>query len=697
MKGRIRKKFTVAMVAALLMTTINQVHSDEGMWLYDDPPLEQLQSKYGYRPTPQWLEHLQKSSIRFNNGGSGSFVSEDGLVLSNHHVGAGALEKLSTQEKNILADGFYARTRAEELKCHDLELNVLMSIEDVTEQVNAVITPELSPEEALKARREVMSRLEQESLEATGLRSDVVTLFQGGKYSLYRYKRYTDVRLVFAPESDIGFFGGDPDNFEYPRYNLDVSFFRVYENDQPAKVEHYLDWSADGVSDGELIFVSGHPGSTSRLITHDELIFARDLALPYTLERLYRLGGLYLAWADRNRENARRAHQAIMGVQNTRKALGGRYAGLLDPDLVAGKALAERSLINAMKDSERFKGALPAYEVIGEAQKAYARDFLPIRMWEWGQAFNSSYFGIARTLLRHSVEKEKPNGERLREYRDSNKVSLELGLFSEAPIYDDFETLRLCDALKFAIGKLGYNDSLVQKVLDGKTPEARAAELIQGTTLKAVQNRKAIYEMSTEEILKLNDPMIELAQLVDEPSRALRKVYEEQDEQTRQAHDKIAQARFALLSEHTYPDATFTLRLSYGAVLGYEETGRQIPFQTTVGGMYAHAEEHQHQPPFRLPDSWMKAREKVDPATPCNFVSTPDIIGGNSGSPVVNRAGEFVGIVFDGNIPSLVWDYAYSDKQGRATSVNSQFIMEALRKVYDAGELAREIKNGNNK
>ncbi len=661
MKGRIRKKFTVAMVAALLMTTINQVHSDEGMWLYDDPPLEQLQSKYGYRPTPQWLEHLQKSSIRFNNGGSGSFVSEDGLVISNHHVGAGALEKLSTQEKNILADGFYARTRAEELKCHDLELNVLMSIEDVTEQVNAVITPELSPEEALKARREVMSRLEQESLEATGLRSDVVTLFQGGKYSLYRYKRYTDVRLVFAPESDIGFFGGDPDNFEYPRYNLDVSFFRVYENDQPAKVEHYLDWSADGVSDGELIFVSGHPGSTSRLITQDELIFARDVSQPYTLERLNRLEVLYMAWAERNEENARRAHQAIMGVQNSRKAISGRYAGLLDPDLLSAKAAAEESLIRSM------------------------------------QAFNTSYFGIARTLLRHAEEKGKPNGERLREFRDSNKVSLELGLFSEAPIYDDFETLRLCDALKFAIGKLGYNDSLVQKVLDGKTPEARAAELIQGTTLKAVQNRKAIYEMSTEEILKLNDPMIELAQLVDEPSRALRKVYEEQDEQTRQAHDKIAQARFALLSEHTYPDATFTLRLSYGAVLGYEEAGRQIPFQTTIEGMYAHAEEHQHQPPFRLPDSWMKAREKVDPATPCNFVSTPDIIGGNSGSPVVNRAGEFVGIIFDGNIPSLVWDYAYSDKQGRATSVNSQFIMEALRKVYDAGELAREIKNGNNK
>lgn len=694
MKAKIRKKIAAALGAAFLITTMSQVYSDEGMWLYDDPPLEQLQARYGYRPDAQWLEHLQKSSVRFNNGGSGSFISEDGLVISNHHVGAGALEKLSTQEKNILADGFYAGSPAGELKCHDLELNVLMSIEDVTERVNAAIKPEMSPEEALKARRAVMSRLEKESLEATGLRSDVVTLFQGGKYSLYRYKRYTDVRLVFAPESDIGFFGGDPDNFEYPRYNLDISLFRVYEEDKPAKVEHYLRWSPNGVSDGELIFVSGHPGSTSRLITQDELIFARDIALPHTLERLNRLEVLYLAWAERNQENARRAHQAIMGVQNSRKAIGGRYGGLLDPDLLSAKAAAEESLIRSMKASPEFRGSVAAYDVIALAQKTFARNFVEYRIWESAQAFNSSYFGIARLLLRHAEEKDKPNGERLREFRDSNKVSLELGLFSEAPIYDDFEMLRLCDALKFAIGKLGYDNELVQKVLDGKAPETRAAELIQGTKLKSVDTRRVFYEMSAEEIEKQNDPMIELARLVDSEARSLRKLYEEQDELTRQAHDKIAKARFALLKEHTYPDATFTLRLSYGTALGYEEAGRQIPFQTTIGGMYAHAKAHNHQPPFKLPESWMKAREKVDLSTPCNFVSTADIIGGNSGSPVVNRAGEYVGIIFDGNIPSLVWDYAYSSKQGRATSVNSQFIMEAFKKVYGADALAREIEKG---
>ncbi len=694
MKAKIRKKFTAALVAAFLMTTMTQVYSDEGMWLYDDPPLDQLEAKYGYRPDAQWLEHLQKSSIRFNNGGSGSFISEDGLVLSNHHVGAGALEKLSTQEKNILADGFYASSREQELKCHDLELNVLMSIEDVTGRVNAVIKPEMSPEEALKARREVMSRLEKESLEATGLRSDVVTLFQGGKYSLYRYKRYTDVRLVFAPESDIGFFGGDPDNFEYPRYNLDISLFRVYEEGKPARVEHYLRWCPTGVGDGELIFVSGHPGSTSRLITQDELVFARDVSQPYTLERLNRLEVLYLAWAERNGENARRAHQAIMGVQNGRKAISGRYAGLLDPDMLSAKAAAEESLIRSMKASPEFQGSVAAYDVIAAAQKVFARNYTDYRMWEGGHAFNSSYFGIARTLLRHAEEKGKPNGERLREFRDSNRVSLELGLFSEAPIYEDFEMLRLCDALKFAIGKLGYENEMVQKVLDGKSPEARAAELIRGTKLKSVDTRKALYEMSAEEIEKQNDPMIELARWVDAQARSLRKLYEEQDELTRQAHDKIAKARFALVKEHTYPDATFTLRLSYGTALGYEEAGQKVPFQTTVGGMYAHAEEHQHQPPFKLPESWMKAQEKVDSSTPCNFVSTADIIGGNSGSPVVNRAGEFVGIIFDGNIPSLVWDYAYSSKQGRATSVNSQFIMEAFKKVYGADELAREIEKG---
>lgn len=691
MKQKKKSFFATAVVAATMILGMSSVYSDEGMWLYDDPPVEVLQAKYGFTPTPQWLEHLQKSSVRFNNGGSASFISEDGLVISNHHVGADALEKLSTEENNLLANGFYAPSQAEELKCHDLELNVLISMEDVTDKVSAAVTADMKPEDAAKARRAVMSKLEQESLNETGLRSDVVTLFQGGKYSLYRYKRYTDVRLVFAPEAQIGFFGGDPDNFEYPRYNLDISIFRVYENNAPAKVPHHLSWSMKGVSENELIFVSGHPGSTERLITMDELKAERDLVLPYVLQRLNRMEVLYTSWAARTQENARRAHESILGVQNGRKALGGRFAGLLDPSLMAKKTAEEKTLKDAMAKSDTFKDTLQAYQQIAEVEKSGKTDYVAYRMWEGAHAFNSRYFGIARTLLRNAEEKCKPSEDRLREFRDSNKVSLELGLFSTAPIYDDFELLRLTDALKFVVEKLGFDDPLVQKVLAGKSPEARALELINGTKLKNVDVRKELYRLSSEDIQKRNDPMIELARVVDAQARALRKMYEAQSEVSKQAHDKIAKARFALMKGHTYPDATFTLRLAFGIASGYEEGGKQLPFQTTIGGMYQHAKAHDYISPFDLPESWMKAVDKVDLTTPCNFVSTADIIGGNSGSPVVNRAGEFVGIIFDGNIQSLVLDYAYSETQARATSVNCQFILEALRKVYHADALADEI------
>lgn len=685
---------TAVMAAAALTLSMDRVYSDEGMWLYDDPPLEILKAKYNYSPGAEWLEHLQKASVRFNNGGSGSFVSADGLVISNHHVGAGALEKLSTEENNIFANGFYARTPAEELRCHDLELNVLMSIEDVTDQVNAVIRPEMSSEEAVKARREIMAKIEAESLEKTGLRSDVVTLFQGGKYSLYRYKRYTDVRLVFAPESLIASFGGDTDNFEYPRYDLDISIFRVYENDKPAKIDHYLTWNLKGVAENDLIFMSGNPGSTSRLITMAELKSDRDLVLPYTLQRLNRLEVLYSVWAARSKENSRRATQSILGIQNARKALGGHFTGLLDPSLIAKKEAEEKALKEAIAASKEYKDTLKAFDQIAQIEKDVAESYLPYRIWENAQAFNSTYFGFARTLLRNAEEKSKPSGERLREFRDSNKVSMELGLFSEAPVYEDFEILRLTDSLKFAIEQMGYNDPLVQRVLAGKSPEARAFELVKNTQIKTVERRKAIYDMSPVEIQKLNDPMIEVARVVDGAARQLRKIGEEQSELTKQAHDKIAKARFALMKEHSYPDATFTLRLSYGQVKGYEEAGQAIPFQTDLKGMYAHAEDHDYEGDFDLPESWKKPLKALDLTTPCNFVSTADIIGGNSGSPVVNRAGEFVGIVFDGNIQSLVGEYVYTDVQARATSINCQFIIEALNKVYGAEDLAKEILNG---
>jgi hypothetical protein len=681
-------------LAMTLSASLAAASADEGMWLYNAPPRQLLQERHGFDPTPAWLEHVQKSSIRFNSGGSGSFVSADGLLISNHHVGSDDLQKLSDAQHDYLRTGFHARTRADEKKCLDLELNVLMSIEDVTSRVNAAVTPGLSAEAAFTARRSVRAAIEKESLAQTGLRSDVVTLYQGGAYHLYRYKRYTDVRLVFAPEQQIAFFGGDPDNFEYPRYNLDICLFRAYENGLPAEIEHYLKWSVAGVTENELVLVSGHPGNTSRQLTFAELEHLRDQRFPYALARLHRLEVLLGAWGERSNENARRAKERLFGLQNSRKARAGMYAGLLDPELMRSKQAAENQLRTAIAAQPELKDTLAAWDRIAAAQQVMASNALPYALLEGAHGFDSTLFHLARTLLRGADERAKPNGERLEAFRDSNRESLELELFSAEPLYDDFETLRLADSLAWLVEKLGAAHPLLVPVLAGQSPRARAAALVTGTKLKDVAFRKQLHAGTAAEMQTARDPMIELARLVDPEARRLRQLTETQEEVKRQAYAKIAAARFALEKGSTYPDATFTLRLAFGLVQGYLEDGRKVPFQTTLAGLYDRAAEHQNRPPFDLPPQWVKRKSRLDLTTPFNFVSTADIIGGNSGSPVVNRAGEFVGIIFDGNIQSLVLDFIYTETQARAVSVNSQSILEALRKVYDAKELADELVKG---
>lgn len=669
-------------------------HAEEGMWLFTDPPRRQILDQYGFDVTDPWLDHLMKSSIRFNSGGSGSFVSEDGLVISNHHVGADALQKLSTQEKDYLREGFLARSLAEEVQCVDLELNVLQTIEDVTARVNAAVPASADPEESVKARRAIMAEIEKESQDQTGLRSDVVTLYQGGRYHLYRFKRYTDVRLVFAPEQQIAFFGGDPDNFEYPRYVLDVCLFRAYENGQPVKVPHHLKWSANGAAEGELTFVSGHPGRTSRSLTMTELDYLRDQQFPYTLERLKRLEVLLNSWSARNEENGRRAKDDLFGLQNSRKARDGGLAGLMDPVLMGRKARAEADFKRILGGRAEFAEALAAYDRIAAAQEEVGRHALRYRLLEAEHGFTSGLFDIARTLLRAAEERPKPNGERLPEFRDSGRDSLELGLFSSKPIYDDLEQLVLGDALTFLAEKLGFTDPTVQAVLAGRSPRARAAELVSGTRLKDVALRQQLYEGGAVAVAAAKDPMLELARLVDAESRALRKGVEAQDEIKKQAHAALARARFALQGTSVYPDATFTLRLSYGTVKGFDENGTSVPAMTAMAGLYERAAGMNYRPPFDLPELWAKRKNALNPKTPMNFVGTHDIIGGNSGSPVVNRAGEFVGIIFDGNIQSLVLDFAYDDAIARSVSVHSAAILESLRQVYRAHRLVNELVTG---
>jgi hypothetical protein len=672
--------------------------ADEGMWLFNNPPRKLLKDKYNFDPTDKWLEHVQKSSVRFNSGGSGSFVSPDGLVMTNHHIGADCLQKLGDKDHNYYRDGFHAKTRADEKRCHDLELNVLMSIEDVTERVTAAVKPDLKPEEAALARRKIMAEIEKESLDKTGLRSDVVTLYQGGQYHLYRFKKYTDVRLVFAPEQQIAFYGGDPDNFEYPRYDLDVCFFRVYENDQPAKIEHYLTWSKSGAAENELVFVSGHPGRTDRLDTVAELEYLRDIGFPYLLQRLYRWEVLLSAYSGRSDENARRAKELLFGVQNSRKARDGGLAGLLDPDLMNKKKADEKSLRERVASNPELKEAVSAWDRIAQAEKTRAANIKKMTMLESSRGrtagFNTTLFEIARTLLRAADERAKPNGERLREFRESNLESLQMELFSEEPLYNDFEQLKLADSLTWLAEQLGYENKLVQQVLNGQSPEVRAVELVNGTKLKDVAERKRLYEGGKRAVDQSTDPMIRLAKLVDPEARAVRKTMEsEVDEVKRQAYAHIAKAKYAVEKdkETNYPDATFTLRLAFGVVKGYEEKGQYIPFQTTFEGLYQRAQEHHDKPPFDLPPRWVERKDRLNLSTPFNFVCTADIIGGNSGSPVINKDAEVVGLIFDGNIQSLVLDFVYTDKQARAVAVHSQGIVEALRKVYDAAGLADEL------
>jgi hypothetical protein len=670
----------------------NFAAADEGMWLYNAPPKDKIKAKYKFELTQEWLDHVRLSSVRFNNGGSGSFVSADGLTFTNHHVGRGCVEGLSTADHDYVKTGYYAKTQADEVKCPNLELNELVGIEDVTDKVNAGLKPGMSAAEAGQAQRGAMSQIEKDCNTATGLRCDVVTFYSGQVYNLYKYKKFTDVRLVFAPEYEIAFFGGDPDNFTYPRYDLDITFFRVYENDKPAHLDHYLRWSREGVKDGDLIFVSGHPGNTGRLLTMAQLEFLRDFQYPSALKFLARRIAVLQEFSKQSPENARIAGEGIFGLQNSQKAITGYQSGLLDKSIMDGKAADEAKLRAGFKADPKNAGAPDPWAEIVQAIKTQQAIYPNLLYLERMRGFSGRLAGIARTLVRAAAEKPKPNTERMREFRDSGLPSLEQGLFSAEPIYKSLEIVTLADSLSEMQDSLGKDNPNVQKVLQGKTPADAAKDFVDNSKLDDVAVRKQLYEGGQAAIDASTDPLIQAMKAVDPDARAARKQFEDKvDSVVRQNGTTIAKARFAQNGFSQPPDATFTLRLSYGQVKGYQENGKAIPFDTQMGGAYEHAAEHGGQPPYNLPESWMKSKDKLDLKTPYNFVSTADIIGGNSGSPTVNKKGEVVGIIFDGNIESLPWNFAFSDVQGRAVSVDSRGIQEALRKIYGASALADEL------
>ncbi len=685
------KRF-LSICLALSFLFSNVASADEGMWLYNEAPKDKIKAKYGFELTQQWLDHVRLSSVRFNNGGSGSFVSADGLTFTNHHVGAGCVQQLSTEGHDYIKTGFYAKTQAEEAKCPNLELNQLVGIEDVTDKVNAGVKPEMSAADTGTAQRAAMSQIEKDCSTSTGLRCDVVTFYSGQVYNLYKYKKYTDVRLVFAPEFDIAFFGGDPDNFTYPRYDLDITFFRVYEDGHPAHLDNYLRWSRTGVKNDELIFVSGHPGNTSRMQTMAQLAFTRDVNYPSVLAMLKRRIALLQDFSKQSEENARIAKEDIFGMQNGQKAITGYEAGLLDKSIWDAKAADEGRLRAAYKANAKNAGAADPWDAIAQAMKLQHEIFFQLLYLERLRGFASGLPQTARILVRVATEKSKPNGDRLREYRDSGLPSLEQQLFSTAPVYKSLDTVLLADSLAEMQDALGKDNPDVQKVLNGKTPADAAKDMIAGTKLDDVAVRKQLYEGGEAAIEASNDPLIVAMRAIEPDARTARKQFDDKiDSVVRLNGTLIAKARFVQSGFNQAPDATFTLRLSYGAVKGYKENGKDIPYFTVMGGAYEHAAEHKNEAPYKLPESWMNTKSTLDLKTPFNFVLTADIIGGNSGSPTVNKRGEVVGIIFDGNIQSLSANFAYSEVQSRAVSVDSRGIQEALRKIYGAGALADEL------
>lgn len=685
-----KRSFSVVLSFVFILSTL--ASADEGMWLFNAPPKDKIKATYGFELTQEWLDHVRLSSVRFNNGGSGSFVSADGLTFTNHHVGAACVQQLSTEGHDYIKTGYYAKTQAEEAKCPNLELNQLVGIEDVTAKINDGVKPGMSAPEAAQVQRAAMSRVEKECTTATGLRCDVVTFYSGEVYHLYKYKKYTDVRLVFAPEFDMAFFGGDPDNFTYPRYDLDITFFRVYENDKPAHLDNYLRWSRTGVKDGDLVFVSGHPGSTGRMLTLAQLEFLRDLQYPSYLKLFARRIALLQAFSKESEENARIAKEDIFGLQNSQKAITGYQSGLLDKSIMDAKAADEAKLRAAFKADPKDAAAEDPWEEIASAIRVERSIYPQYSYLERMRGFSSHLAQTARVLVRVAAEKPKPNSERMREFRDSNLPSLEQQLFSTEPVYKNLETTLLADSLSEMQDALGKDDPDVQKVLQGKSPADVAKDLITNTKLEDVAVRRELYEGGQAAIEASTDPLIVAMRAIEPSARAVRKEFDDKvDSVLRRDGTLVAKARFAQSGFNQPPDATFTLRLSYGAVKGYTENGKAIPFETNIGGAFEHATAHGDQPPYKLPESWMKAKTKLDLKTPLNFVSTPDIIGGNSGSPTVNKKGEVVGIIFDGNIQSLPWNFAYSDVKGRSVSVDARGIQEALRRVYGATALADEL------
>ncbi len=662
--------------------------ADDGIWLINKFPKQAVEKKYGVEVTDDLLNRLQLASVRVL--ASGSIVSPSGLLFTNHHVASECVQQLSSKEHDYMRDGFQSASEADEKRCPGLDAEVLLSIDDVTPQIAGNIAANVPASEVNATRKANIARVEKECMGRTGNRCQVVTLYSGGQYHLYRYKRYDDVRLVFAPEFAAAAFGGDIDNFTYPRYCLDITFLRLYENGKPAQTPDYLRWSKEGVKEGDLVFVSGNPASTGRLDTLAQLEFFRDTSYPLIHARMGSLIETLKTYSAENAENKRVAADNLSSQQNSYKAYTGFLSGLRDAQLMSAKAAEEKRLREAVNADPAMRESFgQAWDLIASAYKSFRSDYAPYWLIESQATRGSELFRIARHVARLAEERKKPNSARLKDYRDSELQGLEATLFAAVPISPSMETAVIANYLEFLRASLGANDPTVRAVLAGKSPKEAARGYVSTSRLANVTERKRL-AASVNAVRNSKDGMIRLALLIDPRARALRKAYDDRLEAVLTENvSKIAQARFRIRGEADYPDATFTLRISYGKVAGYkDERGRDIPYATDFAGLFNRAKGVE---PFQLPARWLGARSSLNLKTPFDFVTTADTHGGNSGSPTVNTKGEIVGILFDGNIESLPNRFIYTDETSRSVHVSAQGIAEALRKVYRANRLLKEL------
>lgn len=687
----------LAVVLAVAALSAAAAIADEGMWTFDNFPKDIVAKKYGVDVSEEMLDRLQRAVVRLETGCTGSFVSPDGLVLTNHHCVSTCLADNSTAQRDLLANGFNAKARENEIRCQGAQASVLMETEDVTGKVTSALAGVADADRA-RTRNQTLTELEstceaESQKSGVPLKCEAVTLYQGGQYWLYKYKRYDDVRLAFAPESSIAAFGGDPDNFQFPRWCLDMSLLRVYERGAPAATPTHLSFNWSGAKEGEAVFVAGHPGTTLRQLTMDQLDTQRDLFLPFWLLRYSELRGRLIQYSKASPEAARTAKDYLNSIENSIKVRRQQLAALGDDRMMAQRAAEERKLREAVTADPKLKAvAGGAWEQIARAEETYRTILVPYTLIEGAGGFNSELFSYARALVRAAEERAKPNAGRLREYTDAALPQLEQLLAAETPVYPAFEQVKLSFSLERMREYLGPDHPVVKQALGADSPDERAKALIAGSTLADPKVRMALYKGGSTAIAASTDPMIALAREVDDEARALRKTYEEEVEgPEQQAQRAIADARFGVYGTSIYPDATFTLRLSYGAVKGWTENGAQVEPFTYLSRLYERATGA---PPFALPKSWLEARPRLEMQTRANFVTTNDIVGGNSGSPVVNAKGEIVGLIFDGNIHSIAGSYWFDPELNRAVAVHPAFIRAALEEVYEAPGIARELQVG---